>query len=269
MPALVSSNIPLNPFYTLQEATKLLSALPQELADRIILIGGQALLLWGEYYLINVLSGEQLESLASDDLDLMGRRPEVIDCANAWHGQARLPDIDDNTPQSGMVFITNQGATEVVDFLPQVYGISHSDALRFSDRMKFGENEVRVLSPPLCLKSRVENLNGLGYGEAKTKREIVRVTAAMTACYFYMIDICNSQTSPRTLAKVVTYMANTVMLSRAAIAISVEYGFDFRDAFPIKRLASANEAMTGKFLESTFSKYVEKVDSLRSRHQAK
>jgi len=266
--ALVLHNTKINPFDTLEEATKLLSVIPQELADRLILIGGQALLLWGEYYLIDKLTGKQLESLASDDLDFMGRKPEVEDCANAWHGEARIPDIDDHTPQSGMVFINNEGVKEVIDFLPQVYGISHNDALRFSDRMKFGENTVRVLSPPLCLKSRIENLNGLGYGEAKIDREKVRVTAAISACYYYLVDICDNQISPRTLPNVVTYMANSILLSRAAIALSAEYGFDFRDAFPVKKIASVHKEITNKFLKSMFAKYHEKAESRKVRRQS-
>jgi len=142
---LVLHNTKINPFDTLEEATKLLSVIPQELADRLILIGGQALLLWGEYYLIDKLTGKQLESLASDDLDFMGRKPEVEDCANAWHGEARLPDIDDHTPQSK-----------------------------------------------------------------------VRVTAAISACYYYLVDICDNQISPRTLPNVVTYMANSILLYERA-----------------------------------------------------
>lgn len=265
---MVLHNTKINPFYTLEEATKLLSVIPQELADRLILIGGQALLLWGEYYLIDKLTGKQLESLASDDLDFMGRRPEVEDCANAWHGEARLPDIDDHTPQSGMVFINNEGVQEVIDFLPQVYGISHNDAIRFSDRMKFGENTVRVLSPPLCLKSRIENLNGLGYGEAKIEREKVRVIAAMSACYYYLVDICDNQTTPRTLPNVVTYMANSILLSHPAIALSVEYGFDFKDAFPTKKIASVNGDITNRFLQLRFAKYDKKVASRKQKRQS-
>ncbi|WP_382410016.1 hypothetical protein [Glaciecola siphonariae] len=176
-----------------------------------------------------------------------------------------MPNIDDHTPQSGMVFINNNGVTEVIDFLPQAYGISHNDAFRFSDKMKFGENTVRVLSPPLCLKSRIENLNGLGYGEAKIEREKVRIIAAMSACYYYLVDICDHQTSQRTIANVVTYMANSIMLSRAAIALSVEFGFDFTDAFPLKRLARTNEAITNKFLKHRLAKYYEKVKSKKLR----
>ena len=74
----------IDPFDTLNEAERLLSKLPQDLADRIVLIGGQALLLWAEHYLIDQLTGLQSESLSSDDLDLMGRRPEVIECARIW-----------------------------------------------------------------------------------------------------------------------------------------------------------------------------------------
>ncbi|MFC4701507.1 hypothetical protein ACFO4O_15195 [Glaciecola siphonariae] len=77
------NNTIIKPFDTLEKATKLLSVIPQELADRLVLIGGQALLIWGEYYLIDRLTGEQFESLASDDLDFMGRTPEVIDCTSS------------------------------------------------------------------------------------------------------------------------------------------------------------------------------------------
>lgn len=268
MPALVSSNIPLNPFYTLQEATKLLSALPQELADRVILIGGQALLLWGEYYLIDRMTGQQLESLASDDLDFMGRKPEVIDCARVWHGEHKLPHMDDHTPQSGIVLLNNQGVTETVDFLSQVYGVSDKDVYAFSDKMKFGNNLVRVLSPPLCLKSRIENLYGLHYGKEKQERERLRITAAITACYFYLIDICEAQQTPRAIAKAVTYIANHILLSNAAVALSAKFGYNFQEVFPVNKIAAVNSNITEKFLSAKFKEYEEKVCRKKQRPEA-
>lgn len=75
---MVSDSTQLDPFSTLAEAQKLLSQLPQELADRIVLIGGQALLLWAEYYLIDQATGLQYELLASDDLDFkVHQQPQV------------------------------------------------------------------------------------------------------------------------------------------------------------------------------------------------
>ena len=265
---MASSNIALDPFHTLQEATKLLSALPQELAERVILIGGQALLLWGEYYLIDKLTGQQLESLASDDLDFMGRKPEVIDCAKAWHGKHKLPHMDDSTPQSGIVFLNNQGVKEAIDFLSQVYGVSDKDVYKFSDKMKFGDNLVRVLSPPLCLKSRIENLHGLHYGADKQKREQLRIHAAITACYFYLIDICEVQQHPRAIAKAVTYIVNEVLLSRAGLALSVKFGFDFKDSFPVDKISSVNPNITQKFLRAKFKEYEEKVSRKMQRSEA-
>ncbi|RAK01591.1 hypothetical protein B0I24_101214 [Aliidiomarina maris] len=255
---MVSDSTQLDPFSTLAEAHKLLSQLPQELADRIVLIGGQALLLWAEYYLIDQATGLQYELLASDDLDFMGRRPEVIDCAHAWHAEHRLPSPDDNAPQSGIVVLNNSGLFHTIDFLTSVYGIDDHEVYKYSDLMVFGENQIKVLSPPLCLKSRIANLSGLHYAEPLQQREVVRITAAIEATKLYLIDICNSG-QKRPLSKAVKYLMRYVLLSRAGVAISAAYDLDLSAAFPLSVIRSIHPPIVDEYLSRWLEAYHTRV----------
>ena len=250
----------IDPFDTLNEAERLLSKLPQDLADRIVLIGGQALLLWAEHYLIDQLTGLQSESLSSDDLDLMGRRPEVIECARIWGGEYRIPEMDDHSPQSGIVFLNNKGTiedSEAVDFLPTVYGLTPKEVHAHSDKMRFGENEVvvKVMSPPLCLKSRIENLNGLHYGEEKAQREILRITSATSIIYHWLIDFCNNTEDHRPVAKAVTYRMDNILLSPSSIKICAKYSIDLSCSFPLERLKSKYPPLVDEYLNRKLSEY--------------
>lgn len=261
--ALGLDNTLIDPFRTLQEATNLLSKVPQSLADRLVLIGGQALLLWASHYLIDELTGLQSESLASDDLDLLGRAPEVTECARVWHGTAKLPEIDDHTPQSGIVMMNNNGVYDIVDFLPEVYGITQNEVLKYSDIMLFGDNKVRVLSPPLCLKSRIQNLYGLGYSEEKKQRELIRVISAISICRWYLIDLCNTRETARSVPNAITYITNNILMSNAAIAISAQFEIDLSEMYPMKIIESINADITDRFLAHRLRKYRQKVAAKR------
>lgn len=255
---MVSDSPELNPFSTLEEATRLLSALPQELASRIVLIGGQALLLWAEYYLIDGATGRQYDILASDDLDFMGRRPEVIKCAAAWNAEHLIPSPDDNTPNSGLVVFNNSGVFEVVDFLPCVYGLNDKDIMNHSDEMLFGNNRVRVLSPPLCLQSRIANLSGLPYSELMKEREVKRITAAIEITRLYLIDVCEAQPS-KALSKAVTYLMRDVLLNPTALSISAKYDLDLSGCFPLGAIRSKHAEIADKFLATWIPTYHDRV----------
>lgn len=255
---MVSNSPELNPFSTLDEATRLLSALPQELASRIILIGGQALLLWAEYYLIDGATGRQYDMLASDDLDFMGRRPEVIECAAAWNAEHEIPSPDDNTPNSGIVVFNNSGVFHVVDFLPNVYGLNDKDIINHSDEMLFGGNSVKVLSPPLCLQSRIANLSGLPYNELMKEREVKRIRAAIEITRMYLIDVCDAQPT-RAVSKAVTYLMRDVLLNSTSASISAKYDLDLSACFPLGAIRSKHAEIADKYLARWIPTYHERV----------
>lgn len=253
------SETQLDPFATLSEAENLLSNITSDLEEHLVLIGGQALLLWAEHYLINPEDGYQYDFLASDDLDLMGRRPAVEACAQAWGGTAVFPSPDDQTPNSGIVYLDDTGGlSRTVDFLSNVHGISEVEVKKYSDLMVFGKRKVKVLSPPLCLKSRIHNLHSLNYGEVKKARELKRIRAAIEVSNWYLLDSIN-QKDVRVLANAVKYLMRQVLLSREALMVSAEHQLNLMEVFPIKAIQGFCPNISDKYLAIWGAKYQDSV----------
>lgn len=204
----------------------------------IFLIGGQALHLWAHYYLIDSLSAEDLAYITSDDLDLFGRSPALIKCAAAWGGSYVLAPIDSHTPQTGNVVIPVHGSDEsfIVEFLGSVYGLTDRELETGCDLYPISRDDdtvhLPILSPPLCLKSRCENLLGLGYSEKHREREVVRIKVAIRIVYKYILDALEDDDfvgANKIVKSIVRYAQgnNGRRLYR-------EYGLDLLEAIPHK-----------------------------------
>lgn len=235
-------------FHSLNQMHTLIEKTPQNLSDKIILIGGQALIAWVHAYNIDTLTGEQYINLASDDIDFMGSKASVIECATCWSGQAILPTMDDNTEQTGRVRLTElntKGEAQVVDFLGKTYGIPTCDVEKWCDKLVINNSEksVQVISPPLCLLSRIKNLTGYMKNSCETNkaRELSRVKSAITITHSYVIDIVKydlENNSNMATKKVVRYLTKTLLKDKEVIKLSSLYSIDFDDIFPeiIKRV---------------------------------
>ena len=97
------------PASSLPDVTHLLKdlyhALDPDTRDRIGLVGGQALWVWGTYYLLDEMTGEERASLASHDIDFLGRTPEIDRCAEAWHQHPERPSPFEPTPHTAIFLL--------------------------------------------------------------------------------------------------------------------------------------------------------------------
>ncbi len=266
----VAEATPLIRFSTLQEADRLFAQLPQELVDRLVIVGGVALWLWGEQYLLDELTGFQRDNLASDDLDLLGDSRTVEACASVWGGECRTPTFNDHTVASGLIALLQEdGTTLLVDFLHQVFFIPTKDVHRYADRIIFGGKPVKVLSPYLCLLSRIWNLHGLPYNQKLKEREVVRITLAASACRSYLHDRLSQARTPqdiRQCCKIAKYIAKRILGSRAALDVAVKYGVDIDFAIPAQHPAWPIMART-RTLPHWIEKHNCRVDRLRVQHR--
>ncbi len=216
-------------FDTLFKTEELLAALPQEAAEAIILVGGIALLLWGQQYLLSLVSGEEYAALASDDLDFMGHKNAVILCAKTWGGEIRFPSMDEHTPQSAIISIpVKKDIFLIVDFLDKVFGVPLHNIHKYCDKLTFGENEIYTLSPYLCLKSRICNLHGLHYDAVKTQRELIRIKLAASICRQYIIEHLESGDPIRIKSAigVAKYIGRNIFSTKEAIAVAERSWFN-------------------------------------------
>ncbi len=261
-------------YYTLAKLTELISKTPEETVDKIILIGGQALIAWIHAFNINELTGEAYDNLASDDMDFMGSMVAVSECARCWNGHAIYPSINDSTIQTGRVILaqTNEaGEPQVVDFLGAAYGIPTEDVHKYSDKISIDNDSFYyVISPPLCLMSRIKNLTGYlrGENEKVKAREVSRIHSVITITRKYiefLVEQDLQQGESRATKAVVNYLVKTILNDKDAKFVAVEYGIKFDGLFP-RKIRSVNSDIYDKLVLISLARFNRKTEKkVRSR----
>ncbi len=160
---------------TFADVRGVLLRMGDELADRIVLVGGQALAFWESYLLPAGIEG----GVTSKDIDFIGTRRDVQACALRLGGLARLAGMDDATPNVGVVqFLDDAGFAREIDFLASCFGIDDQRLLRTSVPFELLDDHgprtrLRVMHPVLCLQGRVSNTMGLpGYESSHALRQV-------------------------------------------------------------------------------------------------
>lgn len=174
----------------------LLQRIPPSALDSVTVVGGQAMLFWALRYAYwgdspFQLSRDEKIAVTSTDLDFYSTDRQAIEaCAQGWHGEVRYPGQDDNTPNTAIVQVL-MGDDEPygIDFLGSLKGVDARAVEKLWDTFVLNGEEVRFLSPPLCLASRIHNYCGLGYGEGKLQREAQRIELAIRLTRRYLSEL--------------------------------------------------------------------------------
>jgi hypothetical protein len=128
-------------------------------------VGGQAVNFWAEYYQRQEPALAQYAPFTSQDIDFLGDRRTVEECARRLGVEARLEDPFAVGPSAGLLsFEDRDGERHPIDFLRVLCGVVGDDL----DEMKrtavpvdvpgSGPASLRVMNPLWCLTSRVHNV---------------------------------------------------------------------------------------------------------------
>jgi hypothetical protein len=130
----------------------------------MVLVGGQAVIFWAEYYRARVAELESAAPFTSKDTDFLGPAAAVEYCAGQLRGEALFPDANDITPNTGQViFADGRGRKQSIDFLRFICGPDADLIVRTSLRavvLRNGEptnSVVRIIHPELLMESRLAN----------------------------------------------------------------------------------------------------------------
>jgi hypothetical protein len=163
-----------------EEAQRIV-ALLQPLTDArgLILVGGQALAFWLRYLASIYAEAADAEALASKEIDFEGASRTVVLAAELVAGEAKLPTMDDHTPNTGLVLFTDaDGVDREIDFIDQPLGLRGRDvrdtavlvelrALAIAPAVQVG-----IMHPERCMASRVMNLIILGKTQSLAMRQL-------------------------------------------------------------------------------------------------
>jgi len=129
----------------------------QTRSEKAVLIGGQAVAFWAEYYGIRsnlpVLTG---------DIDYLA----TISEAKRISARLRIPhtlkvaSLDDHTPNSAVILVEMEGYPEpvLIDYLASIVGLKSEDIDRSAVVVQFEGEPLRVLHPLHLLQAKVWNL---------------------------------------------------------------------------------------------------------------
>ena len=155
-----------------------------------LLVGGQALALWAEFYKVSI--PEELSQCISSDVDLIGS----VDAAKALgerlnkHQHNRSGpywklyrvSAEDTTPQTAKLAMSVPGiGVKQIDLLGSIVGIDTQDAREDAVEVTLSDRKtIRVLHPIDVLRSRLHNLASLpskrddqGYAQARLAISVV------------------------------------------------------------------------------------------------
>lgn len=197
----------------------------------LIVVGGQALSLWAREYLLDEMTGEEIEFSHSDDLDFIGRARAAVDfCEERLNVRFRRATLDDNTPNlAAAEIVWDDGRKLVIDILDAVAGVDSKDIHKYLESVFLDGIRVAIIDPVSCLQSRLFNLYAPWC--SNHERESVRTRLAIRAsnCYIRELLVEDGFRAASPLLKRVQDLA----LSRLGKNAFYDYGLDLLEAMPI------------------------------------
>ena len=225
----------------------------------LIVVGGQALSLWAREYLLDEMTGEELQFATSDDLDFIGRPGSVGFCEDRMNVSFRRATIDDHTPNLAAAEIAWDGDRKIViDILDAIAGVSLADIYKYLESVVLDDVRIAIIDPVSCLQSRLFNLYAPWC--SNRERESVRTQLAIRAsnCYLREILVQEGYREAVPLFKRIHDLA----LSRNGKDAFYDYRLDLLKAIPIDP-----DLLPKQFVEKNWPSILKQVGDARLRKE--
>lgn len=153
----------------------------ERIAESVVVVGGQAVNFWAEFYTPRVPAIEREAPFTSKDIDFCGDVRAVRICAERLGGTSRIATMDDVTPNTGVVtFVDDAGAKRMIDFLEAPLGLRAEEVHRMAIPAEILDATgkpagppFRIMHPVQVMESRVHNCMTLpGYDSPAALKQL-------------------------------------------------------------------------------------------------
>jgi hypothetical protein len=237
------------------------------LTSEIVLVSGQAVSFWVDFYAAQVPALARLAPLTTADIDFVGDRRAVSICAERLDGAAKLPDFDDHTPNTGMVkFVDAAGDQQNIDFIDQPHGLTAQEVYRMAVPVRVLDDRGRptsvsflVMQPVLVMESRVHNTMGLrGYRSAHSLQQL-RVSVACAREYLRgLLDAGEVRAVLRLNERIFTFC----LKGRDGREVQAKHGVD-----PFEAVVSDDDRLPTPFRETRYPQMKRELALRRARRR--
>lgn len=243
---------------TFADAVPFIQQIPDH--EKLTLVGGQALCFWIEYYAEKFGDlFDQNALITTQDIDFRADQDVVRECAEAWNARHEIPDINDHTPNSGIVIIDYEDDELRVDFLWHIQGIDNKviEKERFQMILSISEEQslpFYILSPFLCLVSRVSNVLTLNRTDNHSIDQLKAAVTIVKCLIIQSLDDKEEEMARNIAEDVFKFAVN----KSEGIRLFTEFGIDIFEAIP------EDERFHPKFLEKRLPRMRAELDEKRT-----
>lgn len=209
--------------------TETLKQLLHAASEDVVLVGGQALSFWVNFYSID-LSSHNIVGAISRDADFLGERKDVKHIADGVSGKAIYPSEREMTAIAGQVVMRlDQNEFLNIDVIHRVVGIDAEAVRRRALQAEFDGVSFRVMHPLDVLKSRIENLATLQ--DKQTPEGITQAKLALQVANKFITAFAKNTDGQKSALKAIETVINIAKTS-AGCKCAREFGIDFFQAIP-------------------------------------
>lgn len=240
----------------------------ERIADSVVVVGGQAVNFWAEFYASRVPAIEREAPFTSKDIDFCGDLRAVRICAERLAGTSRVATMDDITPNTAVVtFVDDTGVKRTIDFLEAPFGLRAEEVRRLAIPAEILDASgrptgplFRIMHPVHVMESRVHNSMTLpGYdrpGPLKQLRLSVLCAREFTRD---MIESARIRVALRLNERVFTFC----LKDRDGREVHAKHGVD-----PFEAVVADDDRLPAKFRETRFVQMRRELALRRARLRA-
>ncbi len=198
-----------------------------------ILVGGQSLTFWVDYFKIPV--PETDTPYLTQDADVLATKHDARIVATELGGTLNIPSPDEHTPNTAIVtYVTPDGRKLFVDFMGTLIGLSNEEIRKTAVEFEHPTyGLIRILHPSLVLKSRIANLYHLQSKRDTNGIEQARLAVLAAKAYFknyVSLGLAGENPDPYLIDRVV--WLEKLASSDAGMFVFFHWGIDVMEAAP-------------------------------------
>ncbi|BBJ22164.1 hypothetical protein [Candidatus Nitrotoga sp. AM1P] len=207
----------------------------QKTTQTAILVGGQSLTFWVDYFKIPVPPSDT--PYLTQDADVLATRHDAHIVAAELQGTLRIAKLEDHTSNTAIVtYKTPDGRTLFIDFMGTLIGLTNEEIRKLAVELEHPEyGFIRILHPTLVLKSRIVNLHRLSSKRDTNGIEQARLAVLVAKAFFknYVASGFAGKKPDRYLIDRVVWLEK-LALSDAGMFVFTQWGIDVMGAAPIE-----------------------------------